>query len=117
MLRGKKPAEVQKRLKAFVYGAPGTGKTMFCLKWPKPYVIDCERGAENSQYVKALEESGGVLFQTTDFNDIVSEVRSLLSEKHPYKTLAIDPMTIVYSNLVESCIEKLRKNGKEGTEL
>lgn len=117
MLRGKKPAEVKKRLKAFVYGAPGTGKTMFCLQWPAPYVIDCERGAENTQYIKALEESGGVLFQTTDFNDIVSEVRALLSEKHSYKTLIIDPLTIIYSNLVESCVEKLKRNGKDGTEL
>lgn len=115
-LRGKKPEEITKRLKAFFYGVSGVGKTMAAIQFPAPYVIDAERGAENSQYVDALKKNGGVIFQTTDFDDLILEVRSLLSEKHTYKTLVIDPLTIIYSNLLNSCADKLGKNGKDGTE-
>ena len=115
-LRGKQPKEITKRLKAFFYGVAGVGKTMAAIQFPAPYLIDAERGAENAQYVDALTKNGGVIFQTTDFEDLISEVRSLLSEKHPYKTLVIDPLTTIYSNLLNTCADKLSRGGKEGTE-
>jgi hypothetical protein len=100
-LRGKKPQEIEKRLKAFFYGRPGVGKTTCALQFPNPYVIDTERGAENTQYVELLEKAGGALFQTSDYDEIITEVKELLTTKHSYKTLVIDPLTNVYSNLVD----------------
>jgi len=100
-LRAKKPEAIQKRLKAFFYGGAKVGKTTASIQFPKPYLIDTERGAENDKYVKLLEQSGGVIFQTNDFDDVLKEVTSLLTEKHEYKTLIIDPMTVLYDNLLE----------------
>lgn len=100
-LRAVKPTAIQKRLKALFYGAAGAGKTTAAISFPKPYLIDTEKGSENTQYVDKLTKSGGVVFQTTDFDELMSEVKSLLVEKHEYKTLIIDPLTILYNDLLD----------------
>lgn len=100
-LRGIKPSLIQKRLKALFYGSAGVGKTTAALSFPKPYLIDTEKGAENDQYTERLQEAGGVIFQTADFDEVLSEVKSLLTEKHEYKTLIIDPLTVIYNDLLD----------------
>jgi hypothetical protein len=118
-LRAVKPTEIQKRLKLFMWGAAGSGKTTAAIRWPRPYFIDCERGAENESYVKALTESGGVYFATADFDDVLAEVKSLLAEKHEYQTLVIDPFTVIYNELVDKSARGLAEasGGKsDGTE-
>lgn len=106
-LRAKKPENIQKRLKAFFYGSAKVGKTTAAIQFPKPYLIDTERGAENNKYVKLLEKREGVIFQTNDFDEVVKEVTSLLTEKHEFKTLIIDPMTIIYDDLLEKWSAKV----------
>lgn len=100
-LRGIKPTAVQKRLKALFYGCAGVGKTTAAINFDRPYLIDTEKGSTNDQYIKILEEKGGAIFQTTDFDEIIKEVKALLTEKHPYKTLIIDPFTTVYNDLLD----------------
>jgi hypothetical protein len=95
-LRGKKPSAVTKRLKALFFGTAGVGKTTAAIQFPAPYLIDTERGAENDQYVKALEASGGVYFHTTDFDEMTQEITALMTEKHSYRTVIIDPLTVPY---------------------
>lgn len=114
MLRAKKPESIQKRFKAFFYGAAGCGKTMMALNFPAPYMIDTERGSENDQYLKLLEKNEGVIFQTGDFDDIFNEVKTLLSVEHPYKTLIIDPISTIYSDLIEKCEDYLLAHPKTG---
>jgi hypothetical protein len=109
-LRAKKPEAVEKRLKALFYGGAGVGKTTAAIQFPKPYLIDTERGAENDQYTQLLHDSGGVIFQTTDFDEVVREVNSLLTENHEYKTLIIDPLTTLYNDLLD---KSALKNGTE----
>lgn len=109
-LRGVKPEKVEKRLKALFYGAAGVGKTTAAIQFPKPYLIDTEKGAENDQYTKILQKSGGVIFQTSDFDELMAEVKSLLTEKHEYKTLVIDPLTTLYNDLLD---KSAIKNGTE----
>lgn len=106
-LRGKKPEAVEKRLKAMIFGVAGVGKTTAAIQFPKPYLIDTEKGAENEQYVDALDRSGGAIFQTSDFDEMLQEVITLLSEEHPYQTLVIDPVTTVWNDLVEKAEEKV----------
>lgn len=100
-LRAKAPEAIEKRLKALFYGAAGVGKTTAAIQFPKPYLIDTEKGAENDQYTKILQKSGGVVFQTSDFDELMTEVKSLLTEKHEYKTLIIDPLTTLYNDLLD----------------
>jgi predicted ATP-dependent serine protease len=101
MLRAKKAEAVQKRLKLFMYGPAGVGKTTAAIQFPRSYIIDCEKGVEN--YEKLVNASGSVLFQTTDINEVIAEVKALLTEKHDYRTLVIDPITTVYNDLLEKC--------------
>ena len=100
-LRGKKPELIEKRLKALWYGPAGVGKTTAAIQMPRPYLIDTERGAENEQYVKLLNRVGGAYFFTVDPDDMIVELRSLLSEPHPYRTCVIDPLTIIYNDLLD----------------
>lgn len=100
-LRGKKPEKIEKRLKMFIYGAAGVGKSTCAISFPSPYVIDCEKGLENDSYVDLIVANKGVVFKTLDFKEVMTEVKALLSEKHEYKTLVIDPITLIYSELVD----------------
>ncbi len=109
-LRAKKPEAIQKRLKALFYGSAGVGKTTAAIQFPKPYLIDTEKGAENDQYTKILQKAGGVVFQTSDFNELMAEVKALLTEKHEYKTLIIDPLTTLYNDLLD---KSAIKNGTD----
>lgn len=109
-LRAKKPETIEKRLKALFYGAAGVGKTTAAISFPRPYLIDTEKGAENSQYIKILQEKGGSVFQTSDFDELMQEVKALLTEKHEYKTLIIDPLTVLYNDLLD------KSAAKHGTE-
>ena len=109
-LRGVKPEKIEKRLKALFYGASGVGETTACISFPKVYLIDTEKGAENSQYIDLLSKNGGCVFQTTDFDELMIEVKSLLTEKHGYQTLVIDPLTTLYNDLLD---KSAVKNGTE----
>lgn len=112
-LRGIKPQAVEKRLKALFYGMAGVGKTTAAINFPKPYLIDTERGAENDQYTKALDKVGGAIFQTMDFDELLTEVKSLLTENHQYKTLVIDPLTTLYNDLLDKSAIILKNQSKE----
>jgi len=101
MLRARKPEGVTKRLKLFMFGPAGVGKTTAAIQFPNSYIIDCEKGAEN--YDKLIAESNSVLFQTTDINEVIQEVKALLTEKHDFRTLVIDPITTIYNDLLEKC--------------
>lgn len=106
-LRGVKPTSIEKRLKALFFGPAGVGKTTAAIQFPRPYLIDTERGAENEQYAKLLTKASGSYFYTNDFDDMVAEVTSLLTEKHEYRTLVIDPLTTVYADLLDKAERKV----------
>ncbi|TAL08490.1 MAG: hypothetical protein EPO02_12710 [Nitrospirae bacterium] len=106
-LRGVKPEAIQKRLKALFYGGAGVGKTTAAISFPKPYLIDTEKGATNDQYVNILKKNGGVVFQTGDFEELLNEVKSLLTEEHDYRTLVIDPLTTLYNDLLDKAALKV----------
>src|SRR5215213_1704583 len=104
-LRAKKPEAVTKRLKLFMFGPAGVGKTTAAIQFPKSYIIDAERGAEN--YDKLIADSGSVVFQTNDITEVIAEIKSLLTVKHDYRTLVIDPITTIYNDLLEKCENKV----------
>jgi len=105
VLRAKKPQAVEKRLKLFMFGPAGVGKTTAAIQFPNSYIIDAERGAEN--YDKLIGQSGSVVYQTNDIHEVIQEVKSLLTEKHDFRTLVIDPITTVYNDLLDKCEAKV----------
>ena len=106
-LKGKQPELVAKKLKMFMYGSAGVGKTTAAISFPNCYLIDTEHGSENPQYLKIIKANNGAIFQSSDFNEIANEVKALLTEKHEYKTLIIDPLTTVYNELVDASALKV----------
>jgi len=106
-LKAKQPEEVEiSKPKFLISGDSGVGKTFFALDFPKPYLIDVEKGATRPQYKKRLKEVGGVYFGqeegSQDFTTVIAEVKELATTKHPYKTLIIDSFSYLY--MIEAAI-------------
>lgn len=106
-LKAKKPAMIEQRLKALFYGCAGVGKTMAAIQFPKPYIIDTESSTNKPQYVKQIDKVGGAVLMTVDFDEMVAELKELLTIKHDYKTLVIDSLTNLYNDLLEKAEKKV----------
>jgi predicted ATP-dependent serine protease len=100
-LRAKKPEAVQHRLKMFMFGPAGVGKTTAAIQFPNSYIIDSEKGTDH--YSQTINASGSVVYQSTIMDEVIAEVKALLTEKHAYRTLVIDPVTTLYNDLLEKC--------------
>jgi tRNA(Ile)-lysidine synthase TilS/MesJ len=98
-LRGKKPEQLKKRIKMFLYGKAGIGKTIAALKFPKAYIIDLEKGTEN--YTNIIKQADSVVFSSNDPEEIRKEMETLLTAEHDYRTLVIDPVTLLYQGIQE----------------
>lgn len=113
-MRAKPPEPINKRLKLFLFGPPGSRKTTSALQFPKAVLIDMERGTE--EYEKSINKRGSAVLSTTSPDEVISEVKDLLTEKHDYRTLIIDPITIYYQAVQEKwsrIFEKYAKTEKE----
>ena len=98
---------IEQRLKCLFYGSAGVGKTMAAIQFPKPYIIDTEGSTNKSQYVSAIEKVDGAVLVTLDFDEMINEVRELLTTTHDYKTLVIDSLTLLYNDLLEKAESKV----------
>lgn len=107
-LKSRKPDTVEKRLKLFMFGPSGVGKTTAAIQFPNAVIIDLEKGTEN--YTKSITKSGSVVLQTVNPDEVKDELKSLLTEKHPYKTLIIDPITILYNSIQEKWSRTFEKH-------
>ena len=114
MLKAKMPEVKEKRLKILVYGPAGVGKTVGVCQFPQSYIIDTEHGSDF--YVDTINKAKSVVLHTFNVDEIKEELKALATEKHPYKTLIIDPITQVYNNTQEKwtrVFEKYAKSDKE----
>jgi hypothetical protein len=116
-LRAKKPEAVKKRLKLFLYGKAGVGKTTAAIQLPSPYIIDTERGTEQEGYVKLINASKGAVLQTQSADDLIQELKSLLSEPHDFRTVVIDPITNIEDNIIAASSAKYESDKKEGGDM
>lgn len=109
-LKAKKPEVKEKRLKMFVFGPAGVGKTTAALQFPKSYIIDTERGTDF--YADSINKAKSVVLHTLNPDEIKEELKALLTEKHEYKTLIIDPITQVYNATQEKWTRVFEKHAK-----
>jgi AAA domain len=100
-LKAKKPEVKNNRLKLFMYGNAKVGKTTIAIQFPKPYIIDTEGTTDKRKYVDLITKSGGDVLVTQDFDELVGQVKDLLTLKHEYKTLVIDSLTILYNDILD----------------
>src|ERR1044071_6110364 len=103
MLKFKKPEIKQQRLKAMFYGEMGTGKSTCASQFPKTAYIDTEDTTSKKRYADLINKNCGAVLATGDFDEILQQVKELMSTKHDFKTLVIDSLTIPYENLQADC--------------
>lgn len=109
-LRAKAPEAKQKRLKMFVYGPSGVGKTTAAIMFPKSVIIDTEKGTDF--YAETINKMGSVVFQTNVFDEAFKEVKELMTTKHDFRTIVIDPITQLYNSCQEKYTRIFEKHAK-----
>jgi hypothetical protein len=114
-LRGKAPEAKDTKLKFFMFGPAGVGKTLAAIQFPNAYIIDLEQGTNN--YHKLINQKNSFVFQSTDPFDIENEIDCLINEQHNFKTLIIDPITILWTEIQEKWHEKFVKSAIENKKL
>jgi hypothetical protein len=111
-LKAKPPEETKPgKTKGLMFGASGVGKTWFTLRFPTPYYIDTEGGADGQHYQKLLKEAGGAYMGpeegALDFGSVIEQMQALATEAHPYRTLVIDSITKLYQTTIANEAERL----------
>ena len=104
-LKGKKPKQLSRRLRLFMHGEAGVGKTTAVCQMPKPYIIDTEHGTDH--YADLIESVGGSVFQSNDIDEIIEEILSLRSEKHDFQTLGFDSHSAFYYRILEEAAARV----------
>ncbi|KKL73660.1 hypothetical protein LCGC14_2072680 [marine sediment metagenome] len=97
-----------KRVKAFLWGGPGAGKTTLALQFPGVALIDMEGGSR--LYDDAFKFKR---FPATEADEVMAAVDWLLANQHPFRTLVIDPMTIYWEALQTKYREIFLKRNKK----
>jgi hypothetical protein len=110
VLKAKSPELKEKRLKLFLFGPAGVGKTYAAIQFPNAYVIDTEKGTDF--YADTISKQGSVVLQTNNPDEVREELKALLTEKHNFKTLIIDPMTQLYAATQEKWTRTFEKHAK-----
>jgi len=108
-----KAEERAQRLKLYVYGATGTGKTVTSLHFPNVAMIDTEKGSEHYG-----EHFNFHRIPTQDPNKVHAAIDELLENPGDFKTFVIDPFTHIYDNIIDGYIKKQKlKTGNNDYEL
>ena len=113
-LRGKKPEPQERRLKMFVYGPAGVGKTTCAIQFPHAYIIDTEHGT--TEYAASINKAESVVLQTSSIDEIKQEITTLLTEQHEFRTLILDPITPVYEDVQEKWTRRFIQYAKSDKE-
>jgi hypothetical protein len=98
------------RLKVFIWGESGTGKTPLSLMFPKPAVIDMEKGT--APYADIYPDMQ--VFSTTNCDEVMAAVKALSETKHEFKTLIIDPVSVFWESLQKKWSDTFLKRNKGG---
>jgi hypothetical protein len=83
-----------RRLKLFLWGDSGVGKTTLALQFPKPVVIDLEGGTDLYGDAYSFDR-----LRTTDADAAMEAIDWLRDHKHAYETLIIDPISVYWEAL------------------
>jgi hypothetical protein len=103
------PVKQKKYVKLALFGKGGTGKTRFALSFPKPCIVDSEKGSQ--PYVGRYDFKLKIANRWRQLEPIITWIRA-----HPgvYETLIIDSMTVFYLDLIQDIIDYIKnKRGNE----
>ena len=97
------PTIEQRRVKMYIYGIHGTGKTVTSLSFPDPAVIDFDGGTD--WYTKAFKMRR---LRTTDIDKAIQAIDELIKDPTGVKTVVIDSITKFWELLQEKHLKRLR---------
>lgn len=104
-----KAKKVKRYIKVSLWGDKKSGKTRFALSFPRPCVIDTERGS--------LLYADRYDFDVKDANrwsELLQALDALEKGGHDYQTLVIDSLTIFWQDLIDVQIEYVKnRRGNE----
>jgi len=103
-----------KRLKLFIFGMYGVGKTPLALQFPAPIAIDLEGGMDHYKHMFYQPHSQNYL-KTASADKVMEAVEWLLTHKHGYRTLIIDPITIYWEAVQKKWSDIFMLRNKKGT--
>lgn len=100
----------RKRIKILAFGETGSGKTWFTLGFPRAVLIDTEGGAD--LYADKFEFD---VLRTASFDGAMEAVRWLSEHPHPYpyRTVVVDPITILWDSLQRKWSDIFLKRNKQ----
>lgn len=104
-----KAKKVKRYIKVALWGDKKSGKTRFALSFPKPCVIDTERGTlmYADKYDFAVKDANR-------WNELLQALDALEKGDHEFETLVIDSLTIFWQDLIDVQIEYVRnRRGNE----
>ena len=98
----------KRRLKLFLWGVSGAGKTTLALQFPKPTVIDMESGT--SLYA---DDYDFAVKRTTDASEVMWAIQWLAQNEHDFETLIIDPVSVYWEALQKKWSEIFLNRNKK----
>jgi len=117
-LHGKTPSSRTSRLKFYLISDPGVGKTTAAINMPRPYVIDLDGGTDH--YSDTIERVGGVVFDRIEYSvngkthtrvpnpeEVMDEIKMLMTEDHDFLTLVIDPYTALFEETLQNAEDRI----------
>ena len=104
-----KATQVKRFFKVSLWGGPKTGKTRGALSFPKPCVIDGERGT--SLYAEQYDFS---VKEVNHWKDMLDILDWLETADHGYLSLIVDPLTVFWQDLCDAQVDYVRnRRGNE----
>ena len=95
----------KKHLKIYLYGDSGVGKTYFSLTFPNVAIIDLEGGTDFFSNRFTFD-----VLDTKSFAEVLEAVHFMERGGHGFKTLVIDPVSLIWSALQEGRLEFKTRN-------
>lgn len=101
-----------KRLKMYIYGESGTGKTVTSLQFPSPAVVDTQGGSEHYGGDFDFLRVGEHVVDPGDPDVVEAAIEELLEDPGDVKTFVVDSLTDVYDRMMQKRLRYQRE--KEG---
>jgi hypothetical protein len=97
------PTDDTTYVKTLVYGASGTGKTVFAGSFPNPCIVDCENGWKS---IKAVHGYTPAIVPVKSKADIVAAYTELAKGEHGFHTVVVDSLTDLQQYIVNDVMDR-----------
>lgn len=103
-LKGAKASDLSvkdPRLTMLLFGDPKVGKSTCGLSFPNAFIFDVERITKvSAEHLSLAQENNSWISYPDSIDEILEDIRELMTNKHEYKTIVIDSLSAIYSDLI-----------------